>query len=326
MEGPTIEDLLAEARVSLRRDLLARGWNDKLIRRARADGSLVRARFGSYVDGTTWRDLDERGRHELVARSVVARSGTSVIASHSSALALWRAPDWGLDLDTVHVTRRDHRAGRAEAGVRQHRGIVLPEDVRTVRGTAVSSPERALLELSTIVELEPALVQANDLLHRELVTPESLRARYENGIERWPGSLATDLLLRLADGRCESVAESRFLHLCWRHGLPAPTPQLKVFTKNGVLLARLDFCWPKLKAWVEVDGMVKYVKFLRPGETVTQVVLREKKREDDVRRLTDMRCMRVIWPELERPAATALAVEKFLFPAAGQSQVAVVAA
>lgn len=325
MTTTDIEELLAQLRTSLRRELLASGWNDKTIRRALADRSLVRARYGAYVDGAAWSALDAVAQHELVVRSVVARSGTEVVASHSSALAHWRAPEWGLGLDTVHLTRRDQRAGRAAAGVRQHRGVLLPEDVHTVRGTPVTSPERALFELATIADTETSLVHANDLLHRELVTPQSLRARYEKGIERWPGSFGTDLVLRLADGRCESVAETRFFYLCWRFGLPAPTPQLKVVKKNGVLVARLDFCWPELKAWVEVDGMQKYVKFLRPGETVTEVVMREKKREDAVRRLTDMRCMRVTWPDLERPAQTAVDLRHFLYPAAASPQAALVA-
>ena len=314
-----ILDVLSATSVALRRDLLAQGWSDKLLRRRLADGSMVRLRHGSFVDATMWQELDARARHELLSRSVAARAGTPVVVSHASALCHWRTPDWGLDLTDVHVTRRDGRTGRAEAGVRQHRGRLDEDDVRLVRGTEVCSPERALLELGTVAGTEPTLVQANDLLHRGLVTPQSLRARYGQGVERWPGSLGIDVVLRLADGRCESVAESRFFHLCWRFGLPRPTPQLKIFTEGGRLLARLDFAWPELGVWVEIDGLVKYVKYLAPGETVTDVVLREKKREDDVRRLTDMRCLRVIWSDLERPAQTARTVERFLQPPARPS-------
>ncbi len=313
LEGHVL-DVLARTAVSLRRDLLARGWSDKLLRKRIADASLVRLRHGSFVDAASWQELDARARHELLSRSVAARSGTPVVVSHASALCHWRTPDWGLDLSEVHVTRRDGRSGRAEAGVRQHRGRLDDDDVRTVRGTEVSSPERALLELGTVAGTEVTLVQANDLLHRQLVTPESLRARYDGGIERWPGSLGIDVMLRLADGRCESVAESRFYHLCWRYGLPRPRPQLKIFTDGGRLLARLDFAWPELGVWVEIDGLVKYVKYLAQGESVTDVVLREKKREDDVRRITDMRCLRVVWSDLERPAQTAQMVQRFLQP------------
>ena len=39
---------------------------------------------------------------------------------------------------------------------------------------------------------------------------------------QWPDTLTTDLVLRLADGRSESVGETRIRYLCWAMGLPAP--------------------------------------------------------------------------------------------------------
>ena len=90
-----------------------------------------------------------------------------------------------------------------------------------------------------------------------------------------PFTLRTDVVLRLADARIESVGESRTAFLCWRSGIPSPVPQWQVFG-DGRLVARLDFAWPELDAWLEFDGREKYVKFLRPGDSVTDAVLREK--------------------------------------------------
>jgi very-short-patch-repair endonuclease len=72
----------------------------------------------------------------------------------------------------------------------------------------------------------------------------------------------------------------------------------------GRLVARLDFAWPELKVWLEFDGREKYVKFLNEGESVVDVVLREKKRESDIAELTGWRCIRITWADLERPTAT----------------------
>ena len=37
-------------------------------------------------------------------------------------------------------------------------------------------------------------------------------------------------------------------------GLPPPTRQLKVFTADGVFVARVDLSWPELGIFIELDG------------------------------------------------------------------------
>ncbi len=298
-------------RMALRRELVAEGWTDAALRRALRDGTLVRPRHGAYVEARIWDALDARGRHEIIARSVLARAGAPAVLSHSSALAVWDAPTWGLDLQNVHLTRLDERAGRVEAGVHQHRGVVLEGDTASVRGVPVTSPSRAVLETATLLTTEQALVQFNDLLHRRLASIEGLASRFAS-MRAWPGSATTDLALRLSDDRIESVAESRFYYLCWRQGLPAPVPQYEVYDARGRLVAVLDFAWPARGLFVEIDGMIKYVKPLREGETAAEVVLREKKREDLARKLTSFHCLRFTWPDLSRPEATAAEVRAYL--------------
>ena len=47
----------------------------------------------------------------------------------------------------------------------------------------------------------------------------------------------------------------------------------------------------------EVDGKIKYQRFLRPNETASECVIREKKREDVMR--ADLRGMsRFVWSEV----------------------------
>jgi hypothetical protein len=224
------------------------------------------------------------------------------VLSHVSALAFHDAPTWGLDLSQVHLTRSDGAAGRAEAGIVQHRGRLLPEDVVRLADFRLTTPTRACLEVIAVTTLEPALVVVNDMLHRGLTTLEALTLRYGAGMEHWPNTLSAGLVLRLANPLVESVGETRALLLCWNAGLPMPQAQYSVRDGSGRERWRLDFAWPELGVWLEFDGRAKYSEHLRPGETAADVVVREKKREEAIAAATGWICVRITWEELARPA------------------------
>ena len=63
---------------------------------------------------------------------------------------------------------------------------------------------------------------------------------------------------------------------------------------------------------MEFDGDAKYLSLRRPGETIEQCVMREKAREDLLRRLTGWQLIRVIWADLDRPGVTAAMIRDFL--------------
>ena len=286
--------------VILRRTLLRQGIDDYAIARLLKDGTLVRVRRGAFADGPTAARLDPAGMPGLRARAVLQQAKTPLVLSHVSACLEWDAPDWGLDLDDVHVTRLDGRLGRHEAGVHQHCGCIGEGDVVRRNGLTVMSPTRAALEVTTVASAEAGLVAVNHLLHAGHTTRRALGDRYEL-MQQWPNTLATDVVLRLADARLESVGESRFFYLCYRHSLPMPTPQFVVIDERGQTLATVDFAWPELGVFLEFDGKVKYEKLLRPGESASDVVVREKIREDRIRRLTGWRCIRITWADLAQP-------------------------
>lgn len=299
------------APLTLRRALVAQGMTDKAIRGQLKEGVLAKPRWGAYCAGSDHLVLDRRGRHAVASRAVLMQSVARVSLSHGSALIWFGAPEWGLDLTEVQVTRHDGRAGRREGGVRQHRGAILDGDLVELHGMSLTSPCRAILELTTIADLETSLVHLNHLLHAGLTTLESLWARYEL-MTSWPGSLHTEMVLRLGDPRIESVLETRFFCLCFRNSLPMPEPQYVVEDHHGILVARLDFAWPKLGKYAEVDGRVKYEKPLRPGERASDVVLREKERDKLVRRLTGMEGERFTWSDVEHEARTVARLWEFL--------------
>jgi hypothetical protein len=294
----------------LRRDLIADGWNDRAIAAQIRCGAWQRIRHGAYVDARQWQGLADGDRHLLRVRAVIRQSGTDLVISHASGVPLHNGPTWGLDLSSVHGTRIDGKAGRREAGVRQHRGRILDEDLTVRHGVEVMSATRIGLEVTTIATSEASLVVINHLLHSGATTLELLRARYELGIHLWPHTLKSDLVLRRATDACESVGESRFWHLCAAFGLPTPVPQFAITDGTGHTRYRLDFAWPEMGVFAEFDGKIKYTAPLKPGESPADVVFREKRREDEIRELTGWICVRITWADLADPVALVARVRR----------------
>jgi hypothetical protein len=302
------------SRIQLRKDLIASGLDDRAIARLVTEGALQRVRYGAYVDGVAWRACDAAGQHGLVARAVLRHANTDVVLSHESALGEWDVPIWDQTLDEVHVTRVDQRSGRREAGVCQHLGELRPSDSAQHNGVLVTLPTRTALDCASLLDIEHGIVIAGDLLHRKLTSAEDL-AECAAFMERWPGSIKHRIVLMVADGRCESVGEHRTLHLCWHQRLPMPIPQYKVRDPStGEIVAIVDFAWPELGLFLEFDGKIKYQQLLKPGESPTDVVLREKRREELVCRLTGWRCIRIVWADLYRAERTAAAIRALFRP------------
>ena len=157
--------------------------------------------------------------------------------------------------------------------------------------------------------------EIDDLLHRKLVELAELRARYAS-MAQWPGTLITDLVLRLADGRSESVGETRARYLAWSQGLPPPEVNYPVLNESGREVARVDLAWPAYGLFLEFDGKVKYERLLKEGESASDVVFREKQREDMICRLTGWRCIRIVWADLYQPQITASRIRAMFRPIA----------
>jgi len=298
---PLTPDDLSFVPIALRRDLVALGWSDAALARACRSGMFVRARRGAYVEGSVWAGMTDTQRFAVRSRAALLQAKTGVVLSHASALPFLDAPTWGVDLSEVHLTRQDERTGRREADVRQHRGRLADADVVVTHGVPHTSALRATLEVAVTSSVETGLVVANHFLHAGDFTPGQLRERYSQGIEYWPHSLTTDLVIRLADPRIESVGESRLQYLMWSQHLPKPVPQLEVHDARGNLVARLDFALPDQGVWLEFDGLEKYLRHRRAGESVVDTVMRQKRREEMITELTGMRCVRVIWADLAEP-------------------------
>jgi hypothetical protein len=312
----SLRAVCAEKGVFLRQEAFKLGIDDKTLGRLRQSGFLVRVRHGAYAFGDVWEKLDERGRHALRFRAAARASRQAVAASHVTAM-LEHVPDyWGLDLSRPHLTRLDGRGAGRTSGLHQHRGVIRDGDL-THKGTyAVTAPACAGLELVTVASTEAALVSIDAVLKAGLCSVQDIWARYEAGIDRWPHTLRANIVLRLMDPRIESVGESRTLYMLWNGGLPLPQPQFDVYAANGTHLGRVDFAWPELGVFLEFDGMIKYQRLLKEGESASDVVVREKLREERICRATGWRCVRITWADLQSPARTIAMIREVLAAAA----------
>ena len=114
-------------------------------------------------------------------------------------------------------------------------------------------------------------------------------------------------VIAFADGRSESVGESRSRVAIAAAGLPPPELQWPVRLADGT--AYTDFAWPELRTVGEFDGRVKYGRLLRPGQQPGDVVHAEKLREDAVR-AQDWEMVRWTWADLTTFDATAARIRE----------------
>jgi hypothetical protein len=297
--------------VQLRRDLIAQNWTDRAIARQVALGFLAKIRYGAYVDASLVEGLDDVQRLRVRSRAVLRTAHATAVLSHQSALAEYDIATWGLRLDEVHLTRTDGKSGRREAGVAHHCGHLDASEVERRHGVPVVSAARAVIEVILTHGREEGLVALCAVLNAGLATLEEIR-QVAARTDQWPNSLHARLVLDRADERISSVGEGRSWHLFHEQRIPRPEPQVKVFDELGSLLGIVDFLWPEHGVFLEFDGRIKYERHRRPGESLEDYVMREKRREEAICAATGWVCLRITWADLGRPVATARRIKTLL--------------
>jgi hypothetical protein len=296
--------LIAETGIALRREAIALGATDRELAASLRHGVLRRVRQGAYTTPDRWDHADEVARHRLRCTSVMRSLDNRVALSHTSSLVMQGVPVWAANLKVVHVTRLDGGAGRTDAGVHHHEGILAPSGLVTTRAGLATPAARAVIEHGTLNSVESTLVSADGALNLGLCTGPDLAAQHLT-MERWPGAQHLHVVVRLADGDAQSPGETRSRYLCWRHGLPAPLLQFEVYDETGQLVGRCDFAWPEHRLLGEFDGRLKYGRGLVVGQSIEEAVFLEKRREDRLREITNWSMIRLVWGDLGLGAYTA---------------------
>ncbi|MGY1601064.1 hypothetical protein [Geodermatophilus sp. SYSU D00815] len=296
----------------LRRTALSAGYSDDELARLVRNSSLAKLRRGAYVDGLLPGDV--AGRHRLLVHATLSQLRRPAVVSHQSAAVLHGLPLWGVRLDRVHVTRRPPAWNDTSPVLVAHVARLRDDEVREVDGVAVTSVVRTALDLARSLPHEAAVVVLDAALHAQRLAAEELRTRLLDAVGA-PGSRAAARAVRFADGRSESVGESRSRVLLARLGLAPSGLQFRIHTPEGRFVARTDFVWEEHGLVGEFDGRVKYGRALRPGQEPGDAVFEEKRREDAIR-AEGHPVVRWTWGELQRPQVLGARVERALRRAA----------
>jgi hypothetical protein len=297
-----------EPELHLRRDALRLGWSDDELGRLVRAGELGRLRRGAYVNGTL--PADAAAVHRLLVRATVAGLRRPAVVSHQSAAVLLGLPVWDVPLDRVHVTRRPGAWADTSRVLCCHVARLRDDEVIEVDGLEVTSPVRTALDLARSLPHEAAVVALDAALRQGLLSQRTLQERLFD-IAGTPGSRSAARAVLFADGRSESVGESRSRVILQRWKLPVPALQFEVRTTDGELIGRTDFAWEKHRVIGEFDGRVKYGRLLVPGREPGDAVFTEKRREDAIRD-EDWGVVRWVWSDLHRPDRLSARVRRAL--------------
>jgi hypothetical protein len=187
----------------------------------------------------------------MLYRALTADARVRVLISDQSAAAFY---EWWLPHVAAAVIDISVAPGAVveRAGVRCHRRVIDPADVRVVDGIALTSPVRTILDLAGQLSLIDLVVVMDAALKKRTCTLEQLRARaYDRGVR---GITRYRRALELSDGRSESPMETLTRLLIVLSGLPPPTPQFKAIDDYGVFVARMDLKANGVRAAFEYDG------------------------------------------------------------------------
>lgn len=173
--------------------------------------------------------------------------------SHGTAGLLWGLPlPRRVEVGPLHVSfARGHRAPDTRDVV-GHELSVRDDDIRVLRGLAVTSPARTVRDLSSHLSLRDLVAVMDAALHDGLVTSSDLvlqgRTRGFRGRSQFVA--ATTLM----DGAAASRPESHLRFAYQGAGLPPMDINVDLFDRFGAFLARPDVRFRGYPVVSEYDG------------------------------------------------------------------------
>lgn len=294
---------LHEHPVFLRREAVEFGYDDRALRAALRDRQMYRIRQGAYTAYDTWETSSPEDRHRLRCAAVILTHGRNVALSHTSAAVEFGLRLHNADLSKVHLTRLDKGAGYVTDDIVYHEGLWTPDDIFQKDDFLLTSPARAALESASLQDVPSGLVTLDSLLDLDLGDEDALSREFKSQ-RHWPKTQHLHVTVRLTRRGAQSSGESLSRHMMWTQHVPEPQLQYHVYDDRGILIGITDFAWPDDGVLGEFDGRIKYGRLLKPGDSVEEVVFREKQREDLLREVTGSFMVRFIWQDLQRPVTT----------------------
>ncbi len=146
-----------------------------------------------------------------------------------------------------------HSNRRAPALLTVHTDVLLPAEVRTIRGIPVTTPARTAFDLGRRLGLTEGVQRIDALMNvtdLKVVDIEEVAGTH-------PGARnlrQLDKTLRLVDGGSDSPYESLARLLLVRAGFPRPHTQIPVYNACGRVVYRIDMGWPEYLVGVDFEG------------------------------------------------------------------------
>jgi very-short-patch-repair endonuclease len=178
--------------------------------------------------------------------------------SHVTAAVLWELPvPWRLDTAMLHVTTPGRQRSARGAGVVGHR-TQRESTPRSVGGLRVSDPARTWLDLVPLLRLDEAIILGDAVVsvRRDggaLATLEHLGSLVERAQGVRGMQMARAALVHVRAGSA-SAAETLLRLAIIRRGLPEPTLNEKVFTRDGRYLGRADLLYRSHRIAIEYES------------------------------------------------------------------------
>jgi hypothetical protein len=270
---------------------------ESVLRRARRDGTMVPVRRGVYQLGTRAVELTALEVHRTRAFAVDHQREAPVFAAQTAAV-LHRLPFIGSPPEEIFVLAGGS-SGRRRNGVIEiaRRG---DEAVVHLGGRLVTSVAETVVEVARRMPLRTALIMADAALAAPRYGDTQARCTMDElrdivaGRSRFRGVRAVEAMLARCTTKAESPLESLSRLQIEEAGFPTPELQLPVLLPSRGTYAFLDFAWPAHGIWGEADGRRKYLGDA-DAKTAADLVIREKRREDQIRAATGWRCARWDW-------------------------------
>jgi hypothetical protein len=287
------------------------GYADEDLYAWLRDGLIVRIRHGAYTFTDVWSGADAVERHRLRAHAVLRSHDSRLALSHTSAAVEHGLRLFRPDLSRVHVTCLDRRIARTTGDIVYHQGVCPDDDLMLSGNQLVVKPVRAGLEAALLTDVRGGLVILDSIISLGKGTLDEIHAGFEH-ISGHPATRKLQITVRLTRKGGDSIGETLSRHLMFGQQIPEPVLQFEVRDQSGALIGTTDFAWPDHGLLGEFDGMVKYGRLLRDGETPGDAVEREKTREDRLREETGWLMIRLIWAELFKPGETGARIRRQL--------------
>jgi predicted transcriptional regulator of viral defense system len=294
--GENMLKVCGMTRVHQTSDLRARGYTAAELARLCGTGQLIHVRRGAYADPD--QQDGAIAEHQRLVLATAPLLSPHAVISHDSAAVLHRLPLLGQAPTRVIATRPDAPGGKRRRLTEVRVAALGGTEVVTVDGIAVTSLARTVVDMGRSRSFARTVVTGDAALRGGLELA-ALESSLELSRGR-PGIGAARRAVRFLDERSESAGESWSRVQMHEHGVATPLLQYKVFDDYGRFVARCDFCWEEQRLLGEFDGLVKYAKLLRPGQSPSDVVVEEKMREDRLREL-GWRVIRWVWADLQQP-------------------------